>query len=224
MSRRILLLGFFIVVVASLLIIIFKLPVNKKNQSPINLAISEKTLADSIADGSNKQSPLLSEPISQARQRITKKPFGIRIFPQDSPVTPERFSGYHTGVDFEIFLGEENTEVAVFAVCDGKILLKRWVSGYGGVLIQNCVLEEADVTVLYGHLNLSSIALEVGQQILSGGKIGILGQGYTNDTDGERKHLHLGIHKGSEIDLRGYVSTVGELDNWINLVLYLAEY
>lgn len=32
-----------------------------------------------------------------------------------------------------------------------------------------------------------------------------LGNGYSSDTDGERKHLHLGIHLGEVVDIRGYV-------------------
>ncbi len=36
------------------------------------------------------------------------------------------------------------------------------------------------------------------------------------ETDGERKHLHLGIHKGTVVDLRGYVDSELDLKNWIN--------
>ncbi|NTU99252.1 hypothetical protein HGA64_04600 [Candidatus Falkowbacteria bacterium] len=40
-------------------------------------------------------------PISDALSRVTKKPFGIKVSPKNSSVSPERFTGYHTGVDFE---------------------------------------------------------------------------------------------------------------------------
>lgn len=48
---------------------------------------------------------ILNIPLTDAAARITKKPFGIFITPQNSPVQPERFSGFHTGTDFEILPG-----------------------------------------------------------------------------------------------------------------------
>src|SRR4030067_1140465 len=42
-------------------------------------------------------------PINRADERVTKKPFGIFITPQNSPIQPEKFSGFHTGADFENF-------------------------------------------------------------------------------------------------------------------------
>ncbi len=71
------------------------------------------------------QSPILSSalssdfqqnkdiPIANAKSRITKKTFGLFVSPQNSPVLPEKFTGYHTGVDFETFLGDENTDINV---------------------------------------------------------------------------------------------------------------
>jgi hypothetical protein len=34
-------------------------------------------------------------------QRVTKKPFGLYVDPDNSPVQPEMFTGYHTGADAE---------------------------------------------------------------------------------------------------------------------------
>src|SRR3989338_10346295 len=48
-------------------------------------------------------------PLDNSSERVTKKPFGKYITPADSPVQPERFSGYHTGADFEVFSNEINT-------------------------------------------------------------------------------------------------------------------
>ena len=53
----------------------------------------------------------LAPPIESALKRVTKKPFGIYVTPQSSPVKPEKFKGYHTGVDFEILPSEKNKEV-----------------------------------------------------------------------------------------------------------------
>lgn len=161
-------------------------------------------------------------PIERARERVTKKPFGIKISPQDSPVQPERFNGYHTGTDFEIFPGEENQAVSVFAICTGQLVVKQRANGYGGVIAQQCVLNNQDVLVVYGHVNLTSVLQEHKQTITAGEKIGVLGQGFSSETDGERKHLHLGIHRGKEIILRGYVGNQAELKNWIDVEPYLS--
>ncbi|MDD4628787.1 MAG: M23 family metallopeptidase [Candidatus Peribacteraceae bacterium] len=159
---------------------------------------------------------VLAFPLPQSENRITKKPFGIFITPATSPVRPERFTGYHTGTDFEIFPDEQNTDVQVAAVCEGKVRFTGWVKGYGGVLIQDCTYQGKTVTVLYGHLKISSVSQSAGDVLSAGTAIGLLGEGSGTETDGERKHLHLSVHRGSAIEYRGYVSSSPELDQWIN--------
>lgn len=170
-----------------------------------------------------QQSPAVSLrlPLANALSRVIKKPFGIYITPKNSPVAPEKFTGWHTGADFEIFPGEENADVPVFAICDGKLLLKEFGRGYGGMLVQACNINNQPVTVVYGHLKLSSVTSKVGDNITSGTIIGVLGRGYTSETDYERKHLHLGIHRGSEINTHGYVATESELSDWISPMILL---
>jgi hypothetical protein len=155
-------------------------------------------------------------PLAQAKERVTKKPFGIYITPQNSPVQPEKFLGYHTGTDFEILPGEENSEVVVKAICDGKIIFKNHVNGYGGVIIESCTIDNQAVTVLYGHISLTKSSAIANQKYKSGDAIAVLGQGYGAETNGERKHLHLGIHKGSAIDYRGYASLESQLSGWMD--------
>ncbi|MFC1730930.1 M23 family metallopeptidase [candidate division KSB1 bacterium] len=161
--------------------------------------------------------------IKNAMQRVTKKPFGIYVNPSNSPVSPEKFAGYHTGVDFETFGYEQDTDVEIFAFCGGELVLKRMATGYGGVTIQRCVLDGGDVTVLYGHLDLESIEAELGDGVSEGDKIGILGDGYGEETDGERKHLHLGIHKGKSTNLLGYVQDAKLLSEWIDPMTLINE-
>lgn len=168
-----------------------------------------------------KSDVIFRAPLNKALERVTKKPFGIKISPQNSPVQPEHFSGYHTGTDFEILSGEENKDVTIKALCDGSILLKKWATGYGGVLVQNCVLDNKAVTIIYGHLKLLSITVKVGDNLSIGEVIGVLGKGYSTETDFERKHLHLGIHLGSAINIRGYVTNLKDLQNWIDVFKYL---
>lgn len=163
------------------------------------------------------------EPISNALNRITKKPFGIYITKQNSPVQPERFSGYHTGVDFETTPEEQNIDVSIAAICSGKLVMKKYATGYGGVAVEACQIDGADVTVIYGHLKLSSIQSSTGQPLKEGEDFAVLGKGYSSETDGERKHLHLGIHKGASINILGYAQKQADLTGWIDAEKYLVK-
>ncbi len=154
-------------------------------------------------------------PMDKMDQRITKKPFGIYITPKTSPVQPEKFTGYHTGTDFETFPEEANADVPFFAICSGKILQKRTATGYGGVLVQSCTINNEPVTIVYGHVSLKSIIKNIGETFNQGEQIGFLGQPPA-ETSGERKHLHLGIHKGTAVDIKGYVQSQSELSGWLD--------
>lgn len=162
-------------------------------------------------------------PLDRARERVTKKPFGIFITPQNSPVQPERFRGYHTGTDFEILPGEELINMPVRAVCSGKLRAKQYVGGYGGVAVQDCQIKGENVTVIYGHLSLISIKYDMGDEMSEMGVIGNLGNPSKGETDDERKHLHLGIHKENNIDFRGYVFSPEGLADWIDPCLYFCK-
>lgn len=178
-------------------------------QAPTNIKLPKETvIADDI-------------PLSNSLGRMDKKPFGILINPQTSPIPKEKFSGYHTGTDFEIFPEETDMDVSVQAICDGEIVQKKKVSGYGGVIIQNCVLNGEKVTVLYGHLKLNNASAEIGKTFFRGDELAMLGADSSADTDGERKHLHLGIRKGDTVDVRGYVSDQNELTRWLDPVKIL---
>ena len=165
--------------------------------------------------------PDFSAPLTNAKKRVTKKPFGIYVTPTASPVKPERFTGYHTGTDFEIFPNERDKDVPVHAVCKGKLLEKITASGYGGVAVQSCTLNNEPITIVYGHLKLPSISAQTGQILTRDETLGTLGTDHSNETGGERKHLHLGFHKGSAINILGYVSSSGQLSNWVDPCLYV---
>ena len=162
-------------------------------------------------------------PLDRAKERVTKKYFGIFITPATSPVQPERFRGYHTGTDFEIFPEELNAPVTVSAICSGKLAMKKYATGYGGVAVESCVLNDQPVTVVYGHLKLASISHGAGDDLKTGDTLGQLGIAYSTETSGERKHLHLGIHKGSAIDILGYVQTKSALADWIDPCSYVCQ-
>lgn len=193
-------------------------PISAPESQPISTGGSQAipepvqdTQTPTIASASGFMSPL-----DRASERVTKKPFGIYITPKTSPVQPERFQGYHTGADFETFPEEQNIDVPVRAVCDGKLLVARTASGYGGVAIESCELNSQPVTVIYGHLNIASVKFKVGDQIKAGEILANLGAGYSAQTDGERKHLHLGFHKGSAVSILGYVQNKADLSGWID--------
>jgi hypothetical protein len=187
------------------------------NQAESQTGSSATDQNPASAQTNNQANPSqFQPPLDLASERVTKKPFGIYVSPQNSPVQPERFQGYHTGADFEIFPDELNADVPVSAICTGTIALKEYASGYGGALVQNCMLDTQPITVIYGHLKLASISKSAGQTLDVGETIGILGKAFSSETDGERKHLHLGIHKGSSVNIRGYVASKSDLSNWID--------
>ncbi len=159
-------------------------------------------------------------PLPDAKARLTKKPFGILINKQTSPVVPERFSGYHTAVDFEILDKHEFvTRIPVAAVCGGPVKKKEAKAGYGGVLIQECMINDQPITVIYGHLSWSKTKVKAGDYLSPGEEFTTLGES-PKETDSERKHLHLGFHKGTAIEYRGYVATKSALSAWLDPCAY----
>jgi murein DD-endopeptidase MepM/ murein hydrolase activator NlpD len=203
--KKILLMGLVVVVIVLGGVSFF----NNKNKSNI----TEDTVNNLVetTDETTEEKKEKIYPIAEFKERITKKAFGDYITPETSLVQPERFSGWHTGVDVEY--GDSNEEIAVLAVCDGEVALARRVSGYGGTVIIKCVIENNDYYVLYGHLDPEKIIKT--KNVNKNDEVGILGDGYSNETDNERKHLHFSIHKDT-LDLRGYVQNQDELDEWIN--------
>lgn len=189
----------------------------KKTDSSGNADNQEKNSNDEVAVVKNS----FQFPMNRATERVSKKPFGIFVTPKNSPVSPEKFSGYHTAVDFEIFSEELEEEVFVKAVCSGKLLVRRIATGYGGLAVQSCDLEGNPITVIYGHLKLDSIKVAPGDNIVTGEDLGMLGRAYSAESGGERKHLHLGFHKGSEINILGYVSSKELLSNWLDPMLFI---
>jgi len=159
---------------------------------------------------------VIAEPILDSLSRITKKPFGLLVSPTDSPVQPEKFTGYHTGTDFETSPTEADIAIPVSAVCDGTVRFVGPVAGYGGAAILACTINSQPVTVLYGHIDIETTILKVNEVITKGSLIANLAPADSDKSGGERKHLHLGIHLGTSIEYRGYVQNQNELVSWLN--------
>lgn len=160
----------------------------------------------------------LSWPLERAGYRPTPLHFGLYVTPDpaNNPIDPpERFTGYHVGTDFEIMWGEKNSYVPVFAICNGEVIYSGFAEGYGGLVAERCVIDDQPVVVLYGHMTLDPLPA-VSEQLIAGKKIGKLAPGKSHDSDDNRKHLHLGMVKGSEISYLGYVQTEDELENFMD--------
>lgn len=152
--------------------------------------------------------------IDQAQERIKENSFGIL----------KENKGYYTGIAFESFEEEQKgKEVPVFVFCEGTLVEKRFAIGYGGIAIQECILEGQTVYVLYGHMDLESIEFNIGDELTPGIQLGNLGDHESAETDGTAKQLHFSIHKGIKPDIRGYVQTKEELTEWIDPLLYLKD-
>lgn len=146
---------------------------------------------------------------------ITKKPFGIFVTPENSPISPERFRGFHTAADAEL-----PADTPVFAIADGVVIQSGRVSGYGGfVAIEHQRGSERFVSI-YGHLDPARLPAQ-GVRIRAGEEIGVLGAAFSAETDGERAHLHFGMFIGSGLDVAGYVSSRDALARWRDPVAFL---
>ena len=221
--KKIYLIPILIILAAVLFFVMKKVPViNNLNNTNIQ---SQKETQNSLGEQNvtNQNTGNFQPPLSQAAERVTKKPFGIYITPKNSPVQPEKFQGYHTGTDFEIFPEELNIDVEVRSVCAGKLILKKYASGYGGVAVESCELDNQTIAVVYGHLDLASINAKTGDDLRAGDFLGKLGKAYSAETDGERKHLHLGFHKGDAINILGYVNAESQLSDWLDPCVYVCK-
>jgi len=160
----------------------------------------------------------LLPPSPDFTSRVTKKTFGTYVNPRNSPVSPEVFTGYHSALDIEY--PDILDDLPITAVAEGKIIYSGIVSGYGGFVAQQIFIENVPYIATYGHLRPSTM-VKAGTVLKAGESVGLLGTGYTPETDNERRHLHFAILKGTKLDFRGYVQKQSELSLWLNpLTLY----
>ncbi len=168
-----------------------------------------------------KPTYIYSQPTKGFKNRVTKKPFGIYVSPGHSPVSPERFTGYHTGADAEYGkTGDE--DIPVSAITAGKVIAAEYVDGYGGAVAVRSKINGKERVVIYGHLDPNRLP-SVGRQLSRGEQFAYLGKGYSHQTDGERKQLHLGILKGDSLNWKGYVQHKSQLSGWLDPMKVLNE-
>jgi hypothetical protein len=186
---------------------------------------AQERAADRLELPSSPQPSIPSDvPLSSMAERPALLTFGLYVTPDpaQNPIDPpERFTGFHTGVDFEILEAEQQKEVPVSSICAGPVLFSGEAEGYGGVVVQTCTLKGRDVSVLYGHLLLSSL-VPPEATLQEGQRIAVLAPARSKDSGGTRKHLHLGLHKGAHIELLGYVQDEQALAEFIDPLTVLS--
>ena len=114
----------------------------------------------------------------------------------------------------DIEYGEIESDVPVRAVANGRVVVSRTATGYGGVLVINHRPAYLWYS-LYGHLDPTSLP-RLGATVSAGQTIGELAAAYSTQSGGERKHLHFGIIAKFTPDLAGYVSTEALLTGWLD--------
>lgn len=169
-------------------------------------------------------------PIDKYYERQTVKAFGDFIddnfYKGREALFPyNRFYGYHAAVDLETFSDEKKPDTPVYAVYSGAITYIGTLSGYGGVILEK--LDGQNATALYGHVQIASTHFKVGDQINSDTKpvfLVNLGNEFSSETSGERKHLHFAVHKGTDLYFHGHEQSLAILNaKWFNPNDYLKE-
>ena len=162
-------------------------------------------------------------PISDFDNRITLNPFGSYFTGDKKQDIDQKvcnnattYAGYHTASDLEATAEEASIDVPVLAVANGKIVKVGNATGYGGILVLAVNIDGGDYTAIYGHIDLKSTNLEVGDEVKVGHKLANLAPACSDGNGHTRKHLHFGLHKGSAIDVKGYVASQSELNSWVD--------
>jgi murein DD-endopeptidase MepM/ murein hydrolase activator NlpD len=157
-------------------------------------------------------------PITNYVNRLTNRHYGQTITPSDRQGLPcgAPFTGLHDADDLEVTTAELTADIPIYAIAAGTVRQVSQVNGYGGLLVIQHSLNNQVVTANYGHINLQRTTVKTGDHVTAGQLVSYLGDACSNQTDGERKHLHFALHRGSAIDIKGYVTTPSELAAWLN--------
>jgi len=89
----------------------------------------------------------------------------------------------HTGIDIGA-----NGGTPIYAVADGKIISRGWISGYGNVII---ISHGDGITSLYAHQSAFG-SFEVGDYVLAGDTIGYVGT--TGNSTGNHLHFEVRVN------------------------------
>lgn len=169
-------------------------------------------------------------PMDKYYERQTVKGFGDYIddnfYKGKEKLFPyNRFYGYHAAIDLEVFPDEIDQKIPVYAVTSGTITYIGMLSGYGGVILEK--LDNQIDTALYGHVKIENLPFKVGDHLKVDNDPIILtypGDQFSSETSKERKHLHFGIHRGTDLYFKGHESSLSQLEkNWYDPNKYMKE-
>lgn len=196
-----------VIILGILLVIGFILSEDNRVDEPIEEVVN---IQDAQEEQINIQEEELAFVLPMDEYLITYKGFGEYF--------EDRFRGYHIGEDVEV-RDPEDPNIPVYAIASGSVLHVGGVSGYGGVML----IDHDGVVAIYGHLDVGETELQVGDEVSKGEQIGVLGEGETDETDGERTHLHFALYAGENMKFQGYELDEGEISEWINPTDFFLE-
>jgi murein DD-endopeptidase MepM/ murein hydrolase activator NlpD len=218
--------------------------VKKRNSQKTQNPVSTQTVTTTPGDQSTTTSPAtnptpaetpastltLVYPLSNFVARITQNDFG-KYYPVGGTTNPDRavcpnatyYVGYHTANDLETFPDELNIAVSIKSIADGTVREVSPVSGYGGLIVIEYNLGGSTYTAYFGHINLATATVKAGDHVKAGQYIVDLGPQCSGTNGDVRKHLHFGLHKGTAIDVRGYVPDQTTLSNWVDPKILLSS-
>lgn len=158
--------------------------------------------------------PQVVAPVAEYGARNHLKSFGEYI--------QDRFVGYHLADDIEYT--DTATDTPVYSIADGTVAYSKFTSGYGGMIRIKHTIDNQPIQAIYGHVDLASSSLQIGDQVKKGQFLANLGKDKSPETDGERKHLHFGLYKGDEDRLNGYGTDISSVDQWLNPSQFLIDH
>ena len=134
--------------------------------------------------------------------------------------------GYHVGDDIE-YTDSIGDSVPVFSIAKGVVARLGNVAGYGGVIMVTHTIDGKELNAIYGHIDSSSTGLVVGEEVEKGQFLAGLGAHESEQTDGERKHLHFALYDPmifSNTPINGYETREDRINLWINPQTFFAQH
>lgn len=205
-----------VAIISGLLVYLVHQPPAQSRSTPPPSSPSASAIPSSVPP--TKTSVGYVYPLPDYSQRLTIRTFGQYVSAADRAKIPcgAVYVGYHDADDLEVLPGELTKPVPVHAIAAGTVRLAGPVSGYGGLIVIEHNLAGQTVTANYGHIDLATATVKVGDTVAAGQVIANLGGQCAASSGGERKHLHFALHLGSAVDVRGYVSRQADLTVWLN--------
>lgn len=188
--------------------------INLEATTPTPFVLNTSTPSTPSTQPSMDTAAKIVLPIDEYGERKNLKVFGEYI--------QDRFTGYHVADDIEFTDVESDTPVR--AMADGEIETVQFASGYGGVIKIKHQIDNQTIHSIYGHIALDSAQIIAGDQVKAGQFLANLGKNNSEESDGERKHLHFGLYTGDENRINGYEPEASAVSKWINPEDFFAQH